>query len=135
MSKKKNISKSNSPTRSKQITSTGGNSPTSPGGPEYDYSKVKKNSNGGVLVTPEEIKSAFEFLDSDQSGRLTLANLKGKLGIFFPEMTAKDYRFLMNNKRELTIEDLNEILIDNEVTNFDPVLEAFKVIILSCYSK
>jgi Ca2+-binding EF-hand superfamily protein len=33
----------------------------------------------------------------------------------------------MNNKKELTIEDLNELLIDNEINNFDPVYEAFKV--------
>ena len=36
-------------------------------------------------------------------------------------------RFLMNNKPELTLNDLKELLLDNEVTNFDPVAEAFKV--------
>jgi calmodulin len=33
----------------------------------------------------------------------------------------------MNNKKELTVDDLNELLLDNEITNFDPVAEAFKV--------
>ena len=33
----------------------------------------------------------------------------------------------MNNKPELTLNDLKELLLDNEVTNFDPVAEAFKV--------
>jgi Ca2+-binding EF-hand superfamily protein len=33
----------------------------------------------------------------------------------------------MNNKKELTIEDLNGLLLDNEINNFDPVYEAFKV--------
>ena len=32
----------------------------------------------------------------------------------------------MNNKRELTENDLVELLHDNEVTNFDPVFEAFQ---------
>lgn len=34
---------------------------------------------------------------------------------------------LMNNKTEMTLEDLKEVLLENEVTNFDPVAEAFKV--------
>jgi hypothetical protein len=27
----------------------------------------------------------------------------------------------------MSLEDLNELLLDNEITNFDPVAEAFKV--------
>lgn len=33
----------------------------------------------------------------------------------------------MNNKTEMTMDDLREVLLENEVTNFDPVAEAFKV--------
>jgi calmodulin len=33
----------------------------------------------------------------------------------------------MNNKKEITIDELKELLLDNEITNFDPVGEAFKV--------
>lgn len=33
----------------------------------------------------------------------------------------------MNNKAEMTMDDLREMLLENEVTNFDPVAEAFKV--------
>jgi Ca2+-binding EF-hand superfamily protein len=36
------------------------------------------------------------------------------------------HRFLMNNKRELSLGDLSELLTDNDITGFDPVLEAFK---------
>jgi Ca2+-binding EF-hand superfamily protein len=32
----------------------------------------------------------------------------------------------MNNKREITEADLVELLQDNDVTNFDPVYEAFR---------
>lgn len=33
----------------------------------------------------------------------------------------------MNNKAEMSMDDLREVLLENEVTNFDPVAEAFKV--------
>lgn len=91
-----------------------------------DTTKVKKNSKGGVLVTFEELQAAFHILDLDKSGAITLPNLKKRLGVFYPDLTAKEYRFLMNNKKEMTVEDLSELLIDNEVTNFDPIAEAFK---------
>mmetsp|Transcript_4029 Transcript_4029/g.7331 ORF Transcript_4029/g.7331 Transcript_4029/m.7331 type:complete len:170 (-) Transcript_4029:164-673(-) len=69
---------------------------------------------------------AFEFLDADKSGKISLANLKKRIGVFFPNMTAKEYRFLMNGRKDITLNDLTELLVDNEVTNFDPVAEAFK---------
>lgn len=97
----------------------------SPGG-EPDY-KVKKNAKGGVLVTNEEIANAFSLLDSDKTGKLTLNGLKKRLGTLFPEMSAKEYRFLMNNKKELNLDDLKELLLDNELVGFDPMYDAFKV--------
>ena len=34
---------------------------------------------------------------------------------------------MMNNKKELAIEDLHEMLDNNDISNFDPVEEAFKL--------
>uniref|UniRef100_A0A7S2C3J7 Calmodulin n=1 Tax=Florenciella parvula TaxID=236787 RepID=A0A7S2C3J7_9STRA len=96
-------------------------------GDKYDLSSVPKNEKGGVLVTDDELAAAFEFFDMDGSGKITMTNLRKRLGVFYKNMPAKDYRFLMNNKPELTLQDLRELLLDNEVTNFDPVAEAFKV--------
>ncbi len=90
-------------------------------------SRVRKNHRGGVLITSDEIKLAFDFLDCDKTGKVSLANLKKRLSVFFPEMSAKEYRFMMSNKREMTLQDFNDMLLDNEVTNFDPISEAFKV--------
>lgn len=100
------------------------------GGPAVDHSNhdnIKRNAKGGVLVTYDDIAIAFQMLDSDGTGQLTLAGLKRRLGAFFPNMTAKEYRFLMNNKKEMTIDDLKDLLIDNEVTHFDPIYDAFRV--------
>ena len=82
-----------------------------------------------LKASEEDIKLAFSYLDIDKSGQVSLANLKKRLGVFFPDMTAKDYKFLMNNRKELTIEDLAEFLAESEVsdTDFDPIAEAFKV--------
>ena len=33
----------------------------------------------------------------------------------------------MSNKKELTVEDLQELLLENEISGFDPVAEAFRV--------
>jgi Ca2+-binding EF-hand superfamily protein len=114
------------------------------GSPAVDnYEKVKKNSKGGVLITAEEISSGFQILDIEKNGQLTIQALKKRLTTLFPgeflserfsvlrflglEMTAKEFRFLMNNKKEITAEDLKELLIENELTQFDPVSDAFKV--------
>jgi hypothetical protein len=34
----------------------------------------------------------------------------------------------MNNKKELQLDDLKGLLLDNEVVNFDPVYEAFRTL-------
>jgi Ca2+-binding EF-hand superfamily protein len=78
----------------------------------------------------QQIKAAFEFLDIEKTGQVSLSDLKKRLGIFFPEMTSKEFRFLMNNRKEITLEDLNEFLSDSSSTvdgEFDPIAEAFKV--------
>lgn len=105
---------------------------------EDDVEKVSEMKSS--KLSQEEIKSAFSFLDVDKSGQVSLANLKKRLGVFFPDMTPKEYKFLMNNRKELTIEDLNELLVENEISDadFDPVAEAFKVgvcLMLACHRR
>lgn len=39
----------------------------------------------------------------------------------------QEARVLMNDEAELKLEDLRQVLLENEVSNFDPVAEAFKV--------
>jgi len=49
-------------------------------------------------------------------------------GVFYKNLSIREYRFLMNNKPQLTLEELYNLLVNNELTNFDPVMEAFKVL-------
>jgi Ca2+-binding EF-hand superfamily protein len=39
----------------------------------------------------------------------------------------KEVRYLLNNQNEITFEELYELLKDNQLKNFDPVKDAFKV--------
>lgn len=90
-----------------------------------NFSKVKRNAKGGISITKEEIAMAFAAMDTSKAGYLTIQSLKKCLSAFYPDMTTKEYRFLMNNQKELTIDDIEQFVIDNEISNFDPVAEAF----------
>ncbi len=48
------------------------------------FDKVKKNAKGGVLITPEEIQAAFSMLDADNNARVSIQNMKKRLGVLFP---------------------------------------------------
>ena len=53
---------------------------------------LTKKYSGGILTTPEEIQAAFEFLDTDREGKISMSQLKKRLQVFFPNMTTKEYR-------------------------------------------
>jgi hypothetical protein len=94
-------------------------------------SGLRTNAKGGVLVTREELQNAFNFLDVDKQGKISISNMKKRyfkllnltivfngiiyilrrLSIFFPDLSTKELKFLMNNKRDLNIEDLATLLM------------------------
>ena len=41
---------------------------------------IKKNSVGGIAVDEQELKAAFEFFDVSGKGKITLNDLKNRLG-------------------------------------------------------
>eukprot|EP00743_Colponemidia_sp_Colp-15_P002416 GILK01002620.1.p1 GENE.GILK01002620.1~~GILK01002620.1.p1 ORF type:complete len:210 (+),score=44.80 GILK01002620.1:42-632(+) len=88
---------------------------------------IPRNEKGGVLVTEAELKAAFEFFDESGSGKITLSDLKKRLSAFYKDLPVREYKFLLNNKPELTFEELYSLLKDNELTSYDPVKEAFKI--------
>lgn len=67
--------------------------------PSADTSRVPLNARGGVAVSPEELRAGYDMLDLEKSGYVTLTSLRKRLGFFFPDMTPKEYRFLMNNRK------------------------------------
>eukprot|EP00462_Mataza_sp_D1_P000731 CAMPEP_0175095340 /NCGR_PEP_ID=MMETSP0086_2-20121207/4096_1 /TAXON_ID=136419 /ORGANISM="Unknown Unknown, Strain D1" /LENGTH=201 /DNA_ID=CAMNT_0016368567 /DNA_START=12 /DNA_END=617 /DNA_ORIENTATION=- len=89
--------------------------------------EIRRNAKGGIYVNQRELKQAFEFFDADGKGYITLQDLKKRLGVFYQNLSLREYKFLMNNKQELTEQDLYQLLAHNELGNYDPVAEAFKI--------
>ncbi|KPI86440.1 hypothetical protein ABL78_4471 [Leptomonas seymouri] len=48
-------------------------------------------------LTREDVEAAFEFLDVNGSGVLTMASLKQRLSAFYPQMTSKECKFLIED--------------------------------------
>jgi len=97
--------------------------------PKKDAGAVKSvcgKDGGGFKITREEVQQAFDFFDVNSTGVLRPKDLKTRLSAFYPHMTNKEYRFLISEPN-FTVDTLWSLLESNNVTNFDPVKEAFKV--------
>ena len=88
-----------------------------------------------LIISKKEVEEAFRFLDVRQRKKLTPKDLKIRLKSFYPNMTNKEYKFLISEP-EFTMQTLQQILnIDtrnsiygsNFYRSYDPVKEAFKV--------
>eukprot|EP00753_Platysulcus_tardus_P010494 PLAT2765.1.p2 GENE.PLAT2765.1~~PLAT2765.1.p2 ORF type:complete len:191 (+),score=96.40 PLAT2765.1:89-661(+) len=79
------------------------------------------------FLSEEDLRVAFDFFDVDGSGKITLNDLKVRLGAFYKNLPMREYKFLMNNKAELSLDDLRDLLDGATISDFDPVAEAFKV--------
>ena len=80
----------------------------------------------GVKISREEVEQAFAFFDVSNTGVLKPRDLKARLSAFYPQMTNKEYRFLISEPN-FTVDVLWNLLENNSITNFDPVKEAFRV--------
>ena len=95
-------------------------------------SHIKRNEKGGILIEKKDLRRLFEFLDVSNKKFLTEADLRNRLSIFYKAggtgPSSKEYKSLMNNRSTITLDDLFNILVDNELTNFDPIQESFRSI-------
>lgn len=82
---------------------------------------------GGIKVSRADVEDAFHFLDTKGRGKVRMEDLRARLSAFYGDLPAREYQFLLGDRAELTLGDLDALLRDNEITNFDPVAEAFKV--------
>ena len=56
----------------------------------------------------------------------TPADLKQRLGVFYKNLPAREYKFLISEP-DFNFNTLKKLLVNNELRDFDPVKEAFKV--------
>ena len=95
-----------------------------------EIDKVTKNSKGGVLVTENEIATALEFFDSSNSKNkmLTAKNLREKLGALGKKVTRADIALLLDGKDSMSQQEIKNLLLENQLKNFDPIAEAFQIL-------
>mmetsp|Transcript_4526 Transcript_4526/g.12617 ORF Transcript_4526/g.12617 Transcript_4526/m.12617 type:complete len:176 (-) Transcript_4526:1365-1892(-) len=89
---------------------------------------VLKNSNGGVLIAADEIDAAFRFLDTESSGKIKPKVMKERLAILNRNVSKTDVLGLFGGKDSINIQDMTELLLDNELKDFDPVAESFEAL-------
>jgi Ca2+-binding EF-hand superfamily protein len=79
------------------------------------------------MITEEEVEVAFKFMDVNQINKITLHGLKKRFGRFAEYLPLQKIRNMMGGKSDITLQDLKTLIIDNTITDYDPVAEAFKV--------
>lgn len=88
----------------------------------------KRNEKGGVQVHEDEINDAFNFLNRSGRDVVTREDLEQFMETFFPGMmTHKEVKSLIGPSG-MSQEKLKRLLQNNDLQDFDPVAEAFKVL-------
>eukprot|EP00466_Bigelowiella_natans_P006399 jgi/Bigna1/135106/aug1.28_g9814 len=87
---------------------------------------MRRNASGGIFVNKEELKQAFDFFDTGRKGYINMQDLR-TLGAFNEELV-RDVKFLLNNKKNLSFDELYQMLSLNTINpkEFNPVEMAFK---------
>jgi len=88
---------------------------------------IRRNDNGGVLVTQKDVHTVFSLLGAEE-GTLHIDQAHESLNHLRFNISQRDAKFFMNNKMSLEEEELYEMLRDNQLTDLDPVAEAFNLV-------
>jgi Ca2+-binding EF-hand superfamily protein len=93
------------------------------------FQKPTEKTEPGIEITLEEIEKAFRIIDDKSGGqRITLNDLKKRMAIINPNFPLNEIAMLTNGKPEIKAEELYEMLKQNELKDFDPLEEAFKLL-------
>lgn len=85
------------------------------------------NAKGGLYVSLADVHTAFAFLDPSATGTITATMIHAKLLPFYPAISISDCEFLLNGSDCMSEAELFELLSSNQLTNYDPIAEAFKI--------
>lgn len=88
---------------------------------------VTRNSKGGILVSDEDLKAAFDFFDVKGSGKITGHDIRDKMQALTKKLTKKEIKTILDTKESITMQEIKEIVKDNELS-IDPYTEAFSVL-------
>eukprot|EP01013_Petalomonas_cantuscygni_P016356 TRINITY_DN33349_c0_g1_i1.p1 TRINITY_DN33349_c0_g1~~TRINITY_DN33349_c0_g1_i1.p1 ORF type:complete len:271 (-),score=24.55 TRINITY_DN33349_c0_g1_i1:63-797(-) len=89
-------------------------------------SAARDTGVSAARLTRQEVEQAFAFFDVGGRGYLRPKDLKDRLSVFYPNMTNKEYRFLISEPR-FTVDSLWQLLEHHTLQGFDPIREAFRV--------
>ncbi len=65
-----------------------------------------RNEKGGIAISEEELKIAWDWFDSKSTGKLTAHDIKKRLSAFYKNVSVKEIRYLLNNQPEITFDEL-----------------------------
>jgi len=97
-----------------------------------DFALFKKEEDevkNSLPIELQDIQKAFKIID-ERNGpeKVTVYELKKKMEVINPELTEKDIMTLMNQKNEISAKALHDLLRQNELGDFDPLGEAFRLL-------
>lgn len=85
------------------------------------------DTNGGILITDEEIKAAFDFFDVKGTGKITGFQLKDRFEALTKKITKKEISSILDGKDYVTMQEIKELVKDNQLS-IDAYKEAFSVL-------
>ena len=88
-----------------------------------------KKPISSVGVSKQDIEEVFQLISNNKSTKsLKVQDLKSKIHVLNPRVPEIEVPTLTNNKEEITVDELYNLLSDCDYKDFDPVAEAFKLL-------
>lgn len=69
-------------------------------------SKIARNEKGGILISEDELKTAWDYFDAKGAGKVSAQDIKKGLSAFYKNVSVKEIRYLLNNQPEISFEEL-----------------------------